>query len=384
MRPRRKDRDGPRVLSLDGLHAVDEGAWDRLVPSGGATLRHGFLRAWERCELPGLRSRPLVVPGKADDGLLAAAAAYLYDLDLASVQQLASPSLLQSVRRVRPRFMTARVLEVGAPAARVDPVLLGEDDAAESAAAAIIDAAIAEAASAGASLTIVQDHVSPATPLARALRARGFAAVPTLPTAILEHGYDSFDEYLGALRSKYRNRARRIMRESRYLGVERIEDFGALAQPFASLWRLVHERATETKREILGEPFFEAVASLPNVVALVLRRGDDSIAAFGLLLEDAPWLHFLQCGFTTEAGRDEAAYRRLLLEVVRSGIDGGFRFVHLGCTTLEPKLALGAVPLPLHAWIRHRKASMNLGCRLGARLLRQAVPQPHHVFAGRR
>jgi hypothetical protein len=186
------------------------------------------------------------------------------------------------------------------------------------------------------------------------------------------------------LRSKYRSRTRRILRQSRHLRVERVEEFSALAPEFSALWRLVHERATETKREVLAEPFFTRAAALPETAALVLRRADGSMAAFGLLLQDAPSLHFLQCGFALEAGRQEAAYFRLVLEVVRAGIDGGFRSINLGCTTLAPKLATGAVAMPLHAWIRHRNPLMNLGCQAVARRSRsEPTPAPHAVFATR-
>jgi predicted N-acyltransferase len=371
---------GARVI--DGLEDVDPAAWDRLVPGGSGGLRHGFLRAWERCELPGLRSRPLVIPAADGQGLLAAAAAYVYDLDLAAVHQLGSRRLVEAVRRAGPQFMIARVVELGSPVAGIDPLLVKHGADVRRAAGAIVDAALCVAQASGAGFTVVQDRVATRGPLAEALRARGFAPLRTLATAVLEHDYGSFEEYVADLRSKYRSRTRRIVRRSQHLRVERIDDFAALAPEFAALWRLVYERASETKREILGEPFFRAASALPEVAALVLRRPDRSIAAFGVVLEDAPRLHFLQCGFAVDAGRREAAYLRLLLEVVRAGIDGGFRRVELGCTTLGPKLDVGAVATPLQAWIRHRNGPLNIGCRLVSRMSqRAAVPAPRAVFA---
>ena len=373
---------GARAVA--GLEAVDPDAWDGLVPPGSGGLRHAFLRAWERCELAGLTSRPLVLPAPDGTGVAAAAAAYRYDLDLVGVHQLLPGRLLAAVRRLWPRLMIARVLELGAPVAAVPPLLLAPDIDQRQAAGAILDAALAESAAAGAGFTIVQDQVAPTGPVAEALRARGFAQLRTLPTTVLEQDFGSFDEYLGALRSRYRNRTRRILRQSRQLRVERVRDFSALAPEFTGLWRLVHNRATETKREILAEPFFTQAATVPETAALVLRRPDGSIAAFGLVLEDAPWLHFLQCGFAVQAGRDEAAYFRLMLEVVRAGIDGGFRLIHLGATTLGPKLDLGAAAVPLAAWIRHRNPVINLGCQAVARRSRaQALPAPRAVFTAR-
>ncbi|HZE05900.1 MAG TPA: hypothetical protein VE127_11785, partial [Solirubrobacteraceae bacterium] len=98
--------------AVDGLDSVDPEVWDRLVPPGSGGLRHAFLRTWERCELAGLRSRPLVLPAPDGRSLLAAAAAYRYDLDLVSVHQLVPDRLLDAARRVWPRLMIARVLEL--------------------------------------------------------------------------------------------------------------------------------------------------------------------------------------------------------------------------------------------------------------------------------
>ncbi|MGE5617397.1 MAG: GNAT family N-acetyltransferase, partial [Candidatus Woesearchaeota archaeon] len=93
---------------------------------------------------------------------------------------------------------------------------------------------------------------------------------------------------------------------------------------------------------------------IEGVSVLLARHRDGSIAAFALLLDDRPWLSFLQCGFDEEAARREGAYFRLLYEIVRLGIEDGFQQVDLGVTTLQPKLDVGGVPVPLFAWVKHR------------------------------
>lgn len=350
--------------AIDGLSGVDPADWDRLVPSGAAALRHSFLRAWEQAELSGRLARPIVVPasasgsasgsGSGSEELQAAAAGYHYDLDMASVSVPILPGALGVIRRVWPRFMKTPVYELGAPAARHNPLLVAPDVEASAVAETVVEAAVREAEAAGARMLIVQDFVADEGPLAVALRAHGFDRVLALPSFVVEAGHESFDAYLKAMRSKYRRRTRCIFRDSRHLRAELVEDFAPLADDLAHLWRLVYDRAHETKREILGPEFFRAAAELDDVKALVLWRDDGSIAIFGLLLEDGGWLHFLQCGFAEEAGRSEAAYFRLLLEIIRVAIEGRFEMAHLGCTTAGPKLDVGAVPVPLTAWLRHR------------------------------
>jgi hypothetical protein len=347
-------RLGSTATVLAGLDRIEAESWDRLRRPGQAGLGHGFLLAWERAKLAGLASRPIVVRG-GDGPPVAAAAGYLYDLDMAAVSHPILPGLVSRLRRIWPRFLISRVYELGAPAARNDPLLLDQEADPGRSADAIVGAFVGHAEQAGARMLIVQDFIDPGGPLAGALQAHGFASVVALPTSAVETaGYRSFDDYLVAMRSKYRRRAKCVFRDSRHLSAERVFDFAPLAEELARLWRLVYDRAGETKREILTPEYFAAAAELPETSALVLRRPDGSVAIFGLLLEDRPWLHFLQCGFPEEAGRGEAAYFRLLFEIVRTAIDGGFEHAHLGCTTLGPKLDVGATPIPLSAWLRHR------------------------------
>lgn len=367
---------------LDGLSRVEPICWDRLVPSGAAGLRHEFLSAWEQAELPGRVARPIVVPGARGDELLAAAAGYHYDLDMASVSVPILPGALKLIRRVQPRFMTAHVYELGAPVARHDPLLVAPGVGVPAVAERVVAAAVREAEAAGARMLIVQDSVPEDGALAGALRSHGFDRVIALPTFVVEVRYESFDAYLQAMRSKYRRRTRCTLRESAHLRVELIDDFAPLADELARLWRLVYDRAHETKREILCPAFFRAAAKLDEAKALVLWREDGSIAIFGLLLEDGACLHFLHTGFAEEAGHSEAAYFRLLLEIVRVAIEGRFKTVDLGCTTAGPKLDIGAAPVPLTAWLRHRNPWLQkLFVTGGNGRFAPAPTPPRRVFA---
>jgi hypothetical protein len=285
-----------------------------------------------------------------------------------------------AVRRRWPRFLVARVLELGSPCANVEPLLVAAGSDREAAARDLIGQALDCAQRDRARMIVVQDVVGPA--LAAILRAEGFVEVSAPPTVVLALRWRTFEEYLTAMRHRYRRRARCVLRDSAHLRVEPVADFGPLAGELAALWRLVYDRATETRRELLTPGFFAAAAVLPQTEALLLRRPDGTLAAFGLLLADRPWLHFLQCGFERRAGREEGAYFRLLLEIVRVGIERGFERVNLGATTLGPKLDLGGQPVPLCAWIRHRNPAVQRAFAFGAgRWFREPPVTARHVFA---
>jgi len=338
---------------VDGLRSIDAADWDALVQPGSGPLEHGYLTAWETVELQGLSSRPVIAHAPGSDKPVAACPGYLYDLDIPTVRSPKVSPVVHAIRRVWHGFLYARTYELGSPTPLTNPFLVPDLGRRPEAVRTLIGAAVEEGKRCDADFVLVQNFVSREGPAAEELKSLGFAGVPMLPTGVVDLPFDSFDDYLGAMRSQYRRRARQAFKRSKELSAEHVSDFAEHADEFARLWGLIYERASEIKREILTPDFFRTASAVEDASVLLMRRPDGSIASFGLLLADRPWLSFLQCGFEEEAGRDEGAYFRLLYEIVRLGIEEGYEQVDLGVTTLEPKLDVGAVPLPLHGWVRH-------------------------------
>lgn len=377
-----EELDGALVgRTADGLTSIDRTAWNQLLSPGGGALEHGYLTAWEKSELQGLRSCPVVAAAEGSENLLAACPGYLYDLDIVGVRLPAAAHILQPLRRVWPRLLHVRTYELGSPTPLTNPFLVTDERLRAPAVHALIEAGIARAQRARAQFVLVQNFPSLDLPAAQQLQALGFAPVPMLPTAIVDLPYASFDEYLGAMRAQYRRRARQAFKRSSELRIEHLEHFRDHADELARLWRLIYDRAIEVRREILPAGFFAAVSELEESSVLLARRGDGSIAAFALLLADRPWLSFLHCGFDAEAARSEGAYFRLLYEIVRVAIEQGFEQVELGMTTLQPKLDIGGVPIPLYACLRHRHPLVQraLGA-VGNRVIQPDQLEPRKVF----
>lgn len=371
------------------MGTLDPVSWDALVPPGSRAVSHGYLTAWEESELTGRRSRPVVAGPPATTSapqrsagapLVAACAGYWYDLDVLGTRVPAAAPVLRIARRVWPRLMVARTYELGSPAPLTNPFLVAEGQDRAPALRALVEAALEEGRRERAQFMIVQNLTSLDGPAARQLLEMGFAAVPMLPTLVVDLPHRSFDEYLGAMRSQYRRRARQALDRSTHLRFEHRDRFADLAEELSRLWRCVYARAREVKHEILTPGYFRAVSELDGASVLLGRRPDGSIATFALLLDDRPWLAFLHCGFEADAGPGEGAYFRLLYEIVRIGIEGGYAQVDLGMTTAEPKLDVGAVPIPLFALIRHRTPIAHRAIRALAAFRKPQDVKPRRVF----
>lgn len=343
----------PDVRLEPSLAAVSPERWDALAQRGHAALRHDYLRAWEQCELRSLRSAPVVMPD--DDGrLLAASPGHHYDMDVCAAGWPQGARLLSPLRRLWPGLGFVRTYELGSPTPLTDPFLVDSSVSRDDAVARLIEASVDAGEQNGASFMIVQNFSSQSGPAADELRRRGFAAVPAPATAVVGTAYGSFDDYLAAMRAPYRRRARQTLKRSRELTVEHRTQFAELAGDLAALWQATYRRAREFRRERFTDAVFRAMSAVPEASVLLTRRADGTIASFALLLDDHPWLLFLQCGFHESAGREEGAYFRLLYEIVRHAIENGYDRAELGMTTIEPKLDVGAVPVPLFVWARHR------------------------------
>lgn len=361
----------------DGLSSVGAADWDALVPPGSRAVSHEYLTAWENSDLPRRRSRPVVAYEPAANRPVAACAGYSYDIDLLGTRVPAAAGLLRMGRRLWPKLLMARTYELGSPAPLTNPFLVADGWDRAAAVGALVEAALAEAERDRAQFMIVQNLPSLDVPAARQLTALGFSPLRIMPTVVVDLPYRSFDEYLAAMRSQYRRRARQAFDRSAHLRFEHLDQFADLAPELSRLW---HERAGELKHETLTPGYFRAVSGLDDASVLLARRPDGSIAAFALLLADRPWLAFLHCGFTAEAASGEGAYFRLLYEIVRLGIEGGYQQVDLGMTTVEPKLDVGGVPVPLFALIRHRRPTMHRAIRTLAALRRPERRPPRRVF----
>ena len=211
------------------------------------------------------------------------------------------------------------------------------------------------------------------------LRRFSYRPLETEPNMILtlKPDWRTFDDYLGALRSDYRAKVRKLARvvEKTGLVVDRLDAAGvrARADDLHRLYLEVHERQ-KLRLVTISPRFFPALANAfgDHFRTIVLRR-DLALLGFVTMLRDGDGAIGYYIGFDKdEAARGVPIYLRLLHALVEEAIAGGAAWVSLGRTALEPKASLGAVGHPLRCWVRHRLPALNAVLRA----LRHAAPEP--------
>lgn len=109
----------------------------------------------------------------------------------------------------------------------------------------------------------------------------------------------------------------------------------------------------------------------------MIERDAQLLGFIVTLRESADTAFAYHIGFDRNAAGDAPLYLRLLHRSIEDSINLGVRRVSFGRTALEAKAALGAKPLPLHVWVRHRQPVLN-------KLLRGLLGRIHHNEAPER
>ena len=173
--------------------------------------------------------------------------------------------------------------------------------------------------------------------------------------------WQSFDDYMNAISSKYRVRAKKVFQSSQAItGHEMTADeLESQLDRLYEIYVLVAEKADFN------------IAKFPKAYFLLeKKRSPDLYKVFGyylegrlvgfmslFILENKTEVHY--CGIDYSINKDYALYQRMLYDIVRYAIEHDLRRLHFGRTAPEVKSTLGAIPHPMYGYIRHRHPIIN-------------------------
>jgi hypothetical protein len=125
----------------------------------------------------------------------------------------------------------------------------------------------------------------------------------------------------------------------------------------------VHERQ-KLRLVTLSPRFLPALAAVfrERLRCTVIKR-DGRMIGFVTTLKDGDTAVGYYVGFDGKANSETPIYFRLLQAVIEDSVQLGCRRLSLGRTALEPKARLGARPVPMRIWLRHRVPAINLVVR---------------------
>lgn len=217
------------------------------------------------------------------------------------------------------------------------------------------------------------------------LTSRGYTGVTFQPNMILQMdpAWQTVEDYLDTMSSKYRVRARRARKA--VTALRRVAlDAGGIAEYRDELYDFYHQIANNAEFNMvdLHPAYFEQLSqAFPHRFRLWGYFKGEELIGFCTTLLNGEELeaHFL--GFNEENNRRYQLYLNMLYDMVADGIDAGVTRIVFARTAMEIKSSVGAEAHMCYCYLRHRTWWINAVLGRLVKLLEPRVDwTPRHPF----
>ena len=207
------------------------------------------------------------------------------------------------------------------------------------------------------------------------VEANGYAKGLTCPKCIFTNRFDSFDAYLNSLRSNYRYRYNKCLKKSAELKIRYLEDNAKFTQEMYECYLQVYNKS-KIRVEKLPIAFFRG-----EFFKIFTVEKDDKVLGFGQMVENGTELIFEFVGVDYRYNSTYDTYHRILLEIVRYGIENNFANIDFGQTSDESKLKLGCEYTMLYAYLHHSNKLINsINKKLAKHIEYRPIDTDYKVF----
>lgn len=215
-----------------------------------------------------------------------------------------------------------------------------------------------------------------------------FKAFNVEPLMVLhiEEEWNDFSDYLGALTSKYRVRAKRALKKSAHLLIKEvgIEEIRSRVDEYYPLYMEVYEGLDFSLFELPRDYFVSLKEHLgEDFLFYIVEDTEGKLVGFYTLIHNRGELHAHFLGYDKLSNRETQLYLTMLYKMISYGINKGFTLVDFGRTALEIKSSVGAVPHNYELYLKHTNTIANFFIGPIINILnRKTEWEPRHPFRG--
>jgi len=215
---------------------------------------------------------------------------------------------------------------------------------------------------------IMKDFVEESLPISNELISLGYYAFNVEPNMKLEVSSDwnSFDDYLSALKTKFRVKAKKALKISNELEVESLtaESLATHLKSMTELYLTVTSKASFNLGEFRLKTYQQLKETLGDNYLLRSYSLKGKLVGFlsGVINGNSLDAHFV--GIDYKLNRIYGIYQRMLYDYIQMAIEHQLKTINFGRTASEIKSSVGAVPEHLTIYIRHKKTITNKFLRL--------------------
>jgi hypothetical protein len=184
-----------------------------------------------------------------------------------------------------------------------------------------------------------------------------------------------FDDYLASMKTKFRVKARKALKQSSEIYVKEVslKNIERQLPNMTLLYQKVAEKASFNFGDFNLETYRTLKENLGEKYILKTYWLDDKMVGFisGILNEKSLDAHFV--GIDYALNREYAIYQKMLYDYISIGIKNKVKIINFGRTASEIKSSVGAIPKALTIYIRHKRTLKNKLLKL---FLQQIAPTP--------
>ncbi len=372
------------VTVHDRVGDVDAEPWDALGSDPFSS--HAMLAVLERAKLPGVCMRYAMISDWTDR-LVAAAPITRIGIDGGKLTHGFFRSLIGLARKGYDGFLRTSLMVCGTPLSVGNPPIRmanGVDRCAivKQLAGLLHELGDAEDAPWRVFKEFGGNDLSAAN-LALLANRQPWLFAPSEPNASIEIGWQSYDEYLGGLRSHYRYKirsaARKLEREG--VSVEVVSLGDVFDEKLHGLYNAVLHRAAVQFEVLTPDLFVNLGRAYGDAAPLIVFRREGRVIGWVAMLLTNGTAYDLFHGIDYEQSDETALYFNQIAAVVRLAIERGASRLSLGQSTEVAKARFGARSIPLWIGLQHRNPTVTAMLRGGRRVLfpEKVVPE-RHVF----
>ncbi len=213
------------------------------------------------------------------------------------------------------------------------------------------------------SLQIIKDIGDAKKESFKTVLSKSYNEFTLQPNMVLDvpENWESFDDYLQALTSKSRVRAKRAFKLGKTIRKKEftIDLMKAFLPQIDSLYKAIADNAGFNVVYLSGAYFLNFKEHFPEKFRVFGYFIEEELIAFYTTFQNHEELeaHFL--GFDSDNNRKYQAYLNILFDIIRLGITTKSKQINFARTALEIKSSVGAKPVPLYYFGKHTNAMKN-------------------------
>ena len=210
---------------------------------------------------------------------------------------------------------------------------------------------------------MMKDFRTESLPITKELINLGYYSFNIEPNMILKINpkWQNFEDYLAALKTKFRIKAKKAMKLSNDLVTQEVSVLNVNDHllKMTELYKKVVTKAAFNLGEFNLQTYKSLKTKLGHSYLLKSYWIGDKMVGFmsGMINKKHLDAHFV--GIDYELNKQYAIYQRMLYDYIKTAIDYKIEVLNFGRTASEIKSSVGAEPQELTIYIRHKKSIRN-------------------------